>query len=115
MRAEEVLTVSVEARGHVRLVRLAGEVDLATVANFEACFETRLETETDLIIDLSELSFMDSSGVAALVKICKRALEEGWTLKGTRSEWHRGERSLDHGRRHHPHHGAVGAALTDVW
>ncbi len=81
MKAEEVLTVSVEATGPVRVVSVAGELDMATVSDVEACFERRLGVETDLIIDLSELSFMDSSGVAALVRIRNRALEQGWVLR----------------------------------
>ena len=81
MKAEEVLTVSVEAQGPVRVVRVAGELDMATVSDVEASFETRLAAETDLVIDLSELSFMDSAGVAALVRVRNAALEQGWVLR----------------------------------
>ena len=50
-----------------------GEVDLATVAELEAAVEAILDGETaNLIVDLNPTSFMDSTGLRALVEADRR-------------------------------------------
>lgn len=58
---------------------LAGEVDLATAAAFHAEVTERL-AQGPVVLDLSGLRFMDSSGILALDRILREAQREGWRL-----------------------------------
>jgi anti-sigma B factor antagonist len=49
------------------VVRPSGDIDVATVAAFRASVQSALETEPPaLVVDLSGVEFMDSSGLAVL-------------------------------------------------
>jgi anti-anti-sigma factor len=51
------------------LLRLAGELDLSSIASVEAAVEPVIEAHPDrLVIDASGLQFADSSAIAALVR-----------------------------------------------
>jgi anti-sigma B factor antagonist len=55
-------------------VRLHGELDVATVPLIsEAIESSRVDGSSSLVIDLQDLSFMDSSGIALLVQLANRA------------------------------------------
>lgn len=56
------------------VLRLTGELDLSTVPSAEESLN-RLEDETadDLVIDLSDLTFMDSTGLRFILSACARA------------------------------------------
>jgi anti-sigma B factor antagonist len=55
-------------------VRLRGELDVATVPSVSEAIESfRADGPSRLVIDLKELSFMDSSGIALLVQLANRA------------------------------------------
>lgn len=62
--------------GGVTHMALRGEFDLATVPAFEEALR-KLEADrpATLVIDLGELTFMDSSGLRALVMADERARE----------------------------------------
>ena len=58
-----------------------GELDIATVPLAEEAVQTMLAREIrDLIIDLSRLTFIDSSGLRLFIVLNDRAAAEGWTL-----------------------------------
>jgi anti-sigma B factor antagonist len=73
-------SVDVETDGVVRLIRLAGELDLATAPLLRAAFPDPIQ-EATVILDLAGLSFMGSSGVGELVMARQRSMDQGWTLK----------------------------------
>jgi anti-sigma B factor antagonist len=51
------------------VIAIAGEVDMSNVASIEAALEALLaERPARLVFDLSELSFIDSSGIAVLLR-----------------------------------------------
>lgn len=51
-----------------KVLRLSGEIDIATVSVFQEAFETLAETQlSDLIIDATEVTFIDSTGLHALI------------------------------------------------
>ena len=52
-----------------RCASLSGELDLARVDELLASLQPLLDEPGDLTIDLSDLTFMDSSGLQALLKI----------------------------------------------
>jgi len=63
------LQVEVErAEDGISVVSLAGELDLATVPVAERPLLGELESEGTLIVDLTRLSFIDSSGIALLLQ-----------------------------------------------
>lgn len=63
------LTVTESTPGPV-VVRMAGEYDIASVEPLEAHLDALLRQDTEsVVIDMSELRFMDTSGVALLIRI----------------------------------------------
>jgi anti-anti-sigma factor len=62
------LSVETESSDGLRPIKLAGELDLAGAPPVEAAVEEGLaDPETRLVIDLSALTFIDSTGIAILV------------------------------------------------
>jgi anti-anti-sigma factor len=55
------------------VLRLAGELDLAAEDDLLTAFRSASNDESDVILDLSELSFIDSTGIRALVTIAQEA------------------------------------------
>jgi anti-anti-sigma factor len=52
-----------------RVIRVAGELDLATVAALEKELEAAIAgPSTRVVVDLSDLDFIDSTGIAVLVR-----------------------------------------------
>ena len=59
-----------------------GEIDVSTVARLEAALEAAIETGGSgvVVVDLTEVTFIDSSGLGALVAGLKQAQQRGGTL-----------------------------------
>jgi len=67
-------------RGNLTL-SITGELDLSTVPALEQRVNDRLdESVTTLSLDLSEVTFMDSSGLRLLIELNQRADREAWEL-----------------------------------
>jgi anti-sigma B factor antagonist len=60
------LDIEIGETGNIRVVQLRGELDLASVGRVTEVLEGIASDR--VIVDLSGLSFIDSSGVAALVR-----------------------------------------------
>ena len=74
------LEIETRADGDVTVVALSGEFDLAGVERFEIALG-RLESGPGaVLVDLSGLDFMDSSGLRALVMADQRAKQAGRRL-----------------------------------
>ena len=74
------LRMRAERSGDARIVLVViGELDIATSGAFVAAVQERLG-EAPLLLDLRELSFIDSSGVHALDGIIAQADREGAPL-----------------------------------
>lgn len=72
------LEVHVTREAGVATARVVGEVDLLTSVALNRELEIVLEGAPDwLRLDLREVVFMDTSGVAVLIKARRRALEAG--------------------------------------
>jgi anti-anti-sigma factor len=64
------LTLDDHADGAGLVVRLAGELDLATVGELAAPLKDLLSREPQpLVLELDELTFADSSGIAVLIRL----------------------------------------------
>ena len=58
---------------------LRGEFDLTGIEVFESAM-AGVSPRGTLVLDLHELTFMDSSGLGALIVARERARSEGWSL-----------------------------------
>jgi anti-sigma B factor antagonist len=48
---------------------LAGEFDLAAIDAFQAAVDAVLDAQRELVLDLSELTFLDSTGIRAFLVV----------------------------------------------
>jgi anti-anti-sigma factor len=73
--------LTVERRAHDVVLILRGELDLAAKEHYEQELE-KLEDESleSLIVDLRELSFIDSTGIKLLLRTLRDSEEDGFTL-----------------------------------
>jgi anti-anti-sigma factor len=72
------LDVEVTHEGTTTAVVARGEIDLVTTVRLNRELDTAADAGPEwLRIDLSQVTFMDTTGVAVLVKARRRALEEG--------------------------------------
>jgi len=71
-----LLEIEVDDTGPVALCRPVGELDAYTVSVFRDSLSA-LATQPRLVIDLSEVPFMDSAGLGALIGGIRRTRENG--------------------------------------
>jgi anti-anti-sigma factor len=72
---------AVRRRPGVYLVHVYGELDLATVGDFDAALEKAFASSApQIVIDLAELSSIDSTGLRSLVLFNERCEEAGREL-----------------------------------
>ncbi len=63
-------------------LRVRGELDIATVARLAECVEAELSASPRrLVVDLTETTFLDSSGARQLARTARRAGETGTALQ----------------------------------
>jgi anti-sigma B factor antagonist len=60
--------------------RLKGELDMATAGDLSALLKTAADRVDPMVLDLSEVSFMDSSGLRALLEGAGLPKENGPTV-----------------------------------
>jgi anti-anti-sigma factor len=76
--ATELLEIAVSESGGVRSLRLTGEFDLAGVNQFERLLTADQTTEAaTFVLDMRGLTFIDSSGLRALIMADQRVRAEG--------------------------------------
>jgi anti-anti-sigma factor len=69
------------AEGEVKVVALRGELDFADAPSLGRMLdELRADGAREVVIDLSELTFIDSSGISALVGAARAVSSDGGTL-----------------------------------
>jgi anti-sigma B factor antagonist len=56
-------------------VRPAGELDLATVGEFEAAIGGALDGHKQLVVDLRDVTFLDTEGLKSLIETARMAAE----------------------------------------
>ncbi|HCJ09698.1 MAG TPA: anti-sigma F factor antagonist [Clostridiales bacterium] len=73
------MDIRTERVGDILVVRVSGELDLATAGEFRHRVDADLDRfgSRDVVIDFSELGFLDSSGLGALLGRYKRVAERG--------------------------------------
>jgi anti-sigma B factor antagonist len=76
-RQREISDGTLEVRtakdGDTQVISLHGELDLSNAATAEVALQTALETsDAKVVVDLRELEFIDSTGIALLVATLAR-------------------------------------------
>lgn len=71
--------VSTERSSGNLVVTPSGELDISTVGRLQSAIDGRLDGE-GLILDLSRLAFLDTSGLQLLVELNRRAREQSFEL-----------------------------------
>lgn len=76
------LKINVEQSANKRVVSLNGEVDVYTAPMLrEAIIPLTEEKDLHVIVDLSEVTYMDSTGLGIFIGALKSSLQHGSTLK----------------------------------
>jgi anti-anti-sigma factor len=60
---------------------LTGEFDLAALDVFQAVVDAVLDAQRELVLDLTELTFLDSTGIRAILVVAGR-VDGGIVLRG---------------------------------
>src|SRR5690242_16572381 len=63
-----------------RLIIVHGELDIATAPRLAALTRLR-QRHHPVVLDLSEVAFMDSSGLKVLVEASERSRRDGWSFR----------------------------------
>jgi anti-sigma B factor antagonist len=67
--------------GHTLVFVLRGSFDLATAPSVRAAITDASDGKQDVIIDLTQVEFLDSTGLGALIGAHRRATENGGTFR----------------------------------
>jgi anti-sigma B factor antagonist len=71
--ADDLLSVDVTEGPSETVIRLSGELDLSSVGPLQKTVDEVVAAETDSVVfDLSDLSFLDSTGIGLLVRTSVR-------------------------------------------
>ena len=74
------LTVTVRREDGLAVITVIGEVDLSTVSQLRERLYELADAGEPLIVDLEQVSFIDSTGLGALVGAYRRAAAHGGSL-----------------------------------
>lgn len=77
---KDALTVTVRSERGAVIAAVTGEIDISTVAPLRERLFELANSGGMLIIDLNEVTFIDSAGLGALVGTARRAAEHGGSL-----------------------------------
>ena len=78
---DEALTVKVRHEQGCAIVTVDGEIDISTVTVLRDCLFEVASSGAPLVVDLEQVSFIDSVGLATLVGAAKRAEAHGGSLQ----------------------------------
>jgi anti-sigma B factor antagonist len=82
--------ITEQTKGETRVLSVIGELDLGTITALARQVDAKLsEQPTALMLDLTELTFMDSSGLRLLIELNDRSRREAWKLTLIRSKHER--------------------------
>jgi anti-sigma B factor antagonist len=74
------IAISEKVQGANLVLSIDGELDISTIPLLEQQIEATHASPTPLTLDLSGLTFMDSSGLRLLIELNERARREAWKL-----------------------------------
>jgi anti-sigma B factor antagonist len=74
------LTITVRSERGVVIAAVTGEIDISTVPQLRERLFELADSGGTLIVDLNQVTFIDSTGLGALVGTARRAAEHGGSL-----------------------------------
>jgi len=78
------MAVKTESKGGLMICRVEGEIDINTAPEIKKAFEKIIvKKDPKVVINLSKVTYVDSSGLATLVEILKNMRSYGGKLKLT--------------------------------
>ena len=77
----ESFGVQTGEQGSTRVVRVSGEIDILSAPALRDALLPALESAPSVVVDLSEVSFLGSSGLAVLVEAREQAQRDGHELR----------------------------------
>ncbi len=75
------LEIAVEIEGSTTVLRLHGEIDLASVGTLRACLDAVDPHLCDVVVDLGGVTFLDSTGIGELAHAGGRLHARGGRLE----------------------------------
>ena len=78
--ADDRFTMTITERDGLTLVELTGELDLASSPELGSALEGLSGDDRRVVLDLRGLSFMDSTGLALILRYHQRAKDERFDL-----------------------------------
>jgi len=74
------LRFSIEPRGASMVVSVQGELDVTSSQRFDDCLSEAAAQSDQVILDMSEVDFMDTTALSVIVAHWRRQTEEGGQL-----------------------------------
>jgi anti-sigma B factor antagonist len=81
-------SVAVHAEGSVEIVVVRGEVDIATADAVRADLTTAFKRSGNVVLDLREVSFMDTQGLSVVIEAQQACAADGTQFAITRAPDH---------------------------
>lgn len=82
LRADQLISLGIEQIDGATVLAVAGEVDMVTTPHLRSGVQERLEAQPPvLVLDLTGLSFLGSSGLAVLVEALETSRAQGTSLR----------------------------------
>ncbi len=80
--SHDVLSIDITNEGDAVIYRLRGTLDVATSPSVRAALmQTASEGNHEIVVDLTKLEFLDSTGLGALIGAHRRAIENGGKIR----------------------------------
>jgi len=76
----EGFSTEVNATDEATVIHVRGEIDMATAGRLRDAIEPHMGPKQTIVLDLSEVKFMDSSALHVLVQARGRLTEDGGSL-----------------------------------
>lgn len=80
MPVPDLLRVTAEPLEDARLVRAAGEIDVSTIPALRSELERARHDGGTVLLDLSDITFMDSSGLHLLLELSQSSAVSDWAF-----------------------------------
>ena len=76
-----ILSLHVHAQGHYVLVHIGGELDIATASDTRDFLLSAVAECGNLVVDVTEVTFADATGINALLAASRHAVRSGGWLR----------------------------------
>jgi len=80
MRSPVPFHVTVEPLDDARLIRAAGELELSTAPALSQELDEARDTGATALLDLADVTFIDSSGLQLLLEASRQSAESDWAF-----------------------------------